>query len=59
MVLQAEKHQREKTDLAQSVEIKSVLEAQMESHREAHQKQLQELRREINEKQTRIDALTE
>ena len=45
--------------MAQSAELKTVLEQQMEHHREAHQKQLQELRREINEKQTRIDNLTE
>uniref|UniRef100_A0A8C5W8T3 Kinesin family member 5A n=1 Tax=Leptobrachium leishanense TaxID=445787 RepID=A0A8C5W8T3_9ANUR len=38
-------------------EVKKVLEMQMESHREAHHKQLARLRDEINEKQKIIDEL--
>lgn len=40
-------------------EPKRALEQQMESHREAHSKQLGCLRDEINEKQKIIDDLTE
>lgn len=50
---------REKDSLAKSAEMKNVLESQMEQHREAHQKVLQELRREIHEKQQRVDNITE
>ncbi|KAM7006042.1 kinesin heavy chain [Tautogolabrus adspersus] len=42
-----------------SCDIKRALEQQMESHREAHSKQLSRLRDEINEKQKIIDDLTD
>ncbi|XP_041639014.1 kinesin heavy chain [Cheilinus undulatus] len=42
-----------------SGDIKRALEQQMESHREAHSKQLGRLRDEINEKQKIIDDLTD
>ncbi|KAM9321236.1 kinesin heavy chain [Gastrophryne carolinensis] len=44
-------------DAAEAHEVKKVLEMQMESHREAHHKQLARLRDEINEKQKIIDEL--
>ncbi|XP_041438474.1 kinesin heavy chain isoform X3 [Xenopus laevis] len=44
-------------DVMDAHEVKKVLEMQMESHREAHHKQLARLRDEINEKQKIIDEL--
>ncbi|CAI9597954.1 unnamed protein product [Staurois parvus] len=44
-------------DEVEAHEVKKVLEMQMESHREAHHKQLARLRDEINEKQKIIDEL--
>ncbi|XP_066440520.1 kinesin heavy chain isoform X3 [Eleutherodactylus coqui] len=44
-------------DALEANEVKKVLEMQMESHREAHHKQLARLRDEINEKQKIIDEL--
>uniref|UniRef100_F7CS27 Kinesin-like protein n=1 Tax=Xenopus tropicalis TaxID=8364 RepID=F7CS27_XENTR len=44
-------------DAMEAYEVKKVLEMQMESHREAHHKQLARLRDEINEKQKIIDEL--
>ncbi|XP_040196838.1 kinesin heavy chain isoform X1 [Rana temporaria] len=44
-------------DVVEAHEVKKVLEMQMESHREAHHKQLARLRDEINEKQKIIDEL--
>ncbi|KAM3934048.1 kinesin heavy chain isoform 5-T5 [Leptodactylus fuscus] len=44
-------------DAMEASEVKKVLEMQMESHREAHHKQLARLRDEINEKQKIIDEL--
>ncbi|XP_063283596.1 kinesin heavy chain isoform X5 [Pelobates fuscus] len=44
-------------DAMDAHEVKKVLEMQMESHREAHHKQLARLRDEINEKQKIIDEL--
>ncbi|KAG8585596.1 hypothetical protein GDO81_005084 [Engystomops pustulosus] len=44
-------------DAMEACEVKKVLEMQMESHREAHHKQLARLRDEINEKQKIIDEL--
>ncbi|KAM8976681.1 kinesin heavy chain isoform 1-T1 [Pelodytes ibericus] len=44
-------------DTVDAHEVKKVLEMQMESHREAHHKQLARLRDEINEKQKIIDEL--
>ncbi|KAM4700867.1 kinesin heavy chain isoform 3-T3 [Discoglossus pictus] len=44
-------------DMVEAHEVKKVLEMQMESHREAHHKQLARLRDEINEKQKIIDEL--
>ncbi|KAM6945365.1 kinesin heavy chain-like [Aplochiton taeniatus] len=41
------------------VEIKKTIEEQMESHREAHQKQLARLRDEIDDKQKMLDELTD
>lgn len=39
--------------------LQKALEVQMESHREAHHRQLARLRDEINEKQKTIDELKE
>ena len=39
--------------------MRQALQKQMDGHREAHQKQLNELRNEITEKQSKIDQLTE
>ena len=39
--------------------MRQALQKQMDGHREAHQKQLNELRNEITEKQAKIDELTE
>ncbi|CAK6952678.1 kinesin heavy chain [Scomber scombrus] len=47
------------TSVQESCDIKRALEQQMESHREAHSKQLGRLRDEINEKQKIIDDLTD
>ncbi|XP_035518782.1 kinesin heavy chain [Morone saxatilis] len=47
------------TSVQDSYDIKRALEQQMESHREAHSKQLGRLRDEINEKQKIIDDLTD
>ncbi|XP_030276175.1 kinesin heavy chain isoform X1 [Sparus aurata] len=47
------------TSVQDSCVIKRALEQQMESHREAHSKQLGRLRDEINEKQKIIDDLTD
>ncbi|XP_038553740.1 kinesin heavy chain isoform X1 [Micropterus salmoides] len=47
------------TSVQDSSDIKRALELQMESHREAHSKQLGHLRDEINEKQKIIDDLTD
>ena len=41
------------------VVLQKALELQMESHREAHHRQLARLRDEINEKQKTIDELKE
>jgi kinesin family protein 5 len=55
-----EESKKQQTDSMQTAsEIKATLETQMESHREQHQKQLNELRAEIAEKQERIDQLTD
>ncbi|KAM3622331.1 uncharacterized protein V6R79_023291 [Siganus canaliculatus] len=51
-----EQHQTSGQD---SCDMKRALEQQMESHREAHSKQLGRLRDEINEKQKIIDDLTD
>ncbi|XP_028261718.1 kinesin heavy chain isoform X2 [Parambassis ranga] len=48
-----------RTSVQDSCDIKRALEKQMESHREAHSKQLGRLRDEINEKQKIIDDLTD
>jgi kinesin family protein 5 len=50
---------RKMDQIASAEQIKEALERQMESHREQHQRQLAELRREIAEKQTQIVELTE
>lgn len=46
-------------DTQDADEVKKALELQMESHREAHHRQLARLRDEINEKQKTIDELKE
>ncbi|XP_056257593.1 kinesin heavy chain [Seriola aureovittata] len=48
-----------RTSAQDCCDIKRALEQQMESHREAHSKQLGRLRDEINEKQKIIDNLTD
>lgn len=48
-----------RTSVQSACDIKRALEQQMESHREAHSKQLGRLRDEINEKQKIIDDLTD
>lgn len=51
---------QETSDLLQSqIEVKDALEKQMATHREHHQKQLNNLREEISDKQTLIDELKE
>uniref|UniRef100_A0A3Q1FKA3 Kinesin family member 5A n=1 Tax=Acanthochromis polyacanthus TaxID=80966 RepID=A0A3Q1FKA3_9TELE len=63
--LQAQEHMSQvtsgenRTSVQSSCDIKRALEQQMESHREAHSKQLGRLRDEINEKQKIIDDLTD
>ncbi|MEE6489189.1 hypothetical protein FKM82_015511 [Ascaphus truei] len=54
-----DKEQEHLTRLQDAEEMKKTLEQQMESHREAHQKQLSRLRDEIEEKQKIIDELKE
>ena len=56
---QLEESQKVKTDTVAANQMKEALEKQMESHREQHQKQLIELRKEISDKQARIDQMTE
>jgi kinesin family protein 5 len=51
--------EQESKQLAGAQEMKEALEKQMESHREAHHKQLVELREEINRKETEIAELKE
>lgn len=50
---------KKKDQIASAEQIKEALERQMESHREQHQRQLAELRREISDKQTVIVELNE
>lgn len=56
---QLEEREREKSLKEQSASLLEAMEKQMEGHREQHQRQLAELRKEITDKQTRIDELTE
>ena len=55
----AETNKEKSEKLASADEMREALQKQMEGHREAHQKQLNELRNEITEKQAKIDDLTE
>nr|XP_056717335.1 kinesin heavy chain [Euleptes europaea] len=52
-----DKEKEHLTLLQDAEEMKNTLEQQMESHREAHQKQLSRLRDEIEEKQKTIDEI--
>lgn len=52
-------HSAAKQDLQSSMEMKQALEAQMEVHREQHQKQISSLRDEIAAKQSHMDQLKE
>uniref|UniRef100_A0A8V0Y2L6 Kinesin-like protein n=1 Tax=Gallus gallus TaxID=9031 RepID=A0A8V0Y2L6_CHICK len=52
-----DKEKEHLTRLQDAEEMKKALEQQMESHREAHQKQLSRLRDEIEEKQKTIDEI--
>uniref|UniRef100_A0A8D0G3D8 Kinesin-like protein n=1 Tax=Sphenodon punctatus TaxID=8508 RepID=A0A8D0G3D8_SPHPU len=52
-----DKEKEHLTLLQDAEEMKNALEQQMESHREAHQKQLSRLRDEIEEKQKSIDEI--
>ena len=54
-----EEREKEKDQMQASHQMKEALEKQMDSIREQHQKQLSELRSEIDTKQARIDQLTE
>ncbi|NXQ94364.1 KIF5C protein, partial [Sagittarius serpentarius] len=54
-----DKEKEHLTRLQDAEEMKKALEQQMESHREAHQKQLSRLRDEIEEKQKIIDEIRE
>ncbi len=55
----AESHKEKSEKLASADEMRQALQQQMDGHRDAHQKQLSELRAEITEKQAQIDQLTE
>ena len=52
-------HHTAKQDLQSSMEMKQALEAQMEGHRDQHQKQISNLRDEIAAKQSHMDQLKE
>ncbi|ESO07777.1 hypothetical protein HELRODRAFT_76062, partial [Helobdella robusta] len=56
---QMEEREKVKDEIQATNQMKDALEKQMESHREQHQKQLNELRHEIADKQSKIDQLTE
>ena len=55
----AEREKAESDKAANASEMRDTLMQQMEQHREQHQRQLVELRREIGEKQARIEQLSE
>ncbi|KAA0715815.1 Kinesin heavy chain isoform 5A [Triplophysa tibetana] len=52
-----DKEKEHMTRMQDAVEMKKAFEQQMESHREAHQKQLSRLRDELEEKQRSLDVL--
>ncbi len=55
----AESKQKSSDSVASAEQIRAALEEQMVVHREQQQKQLQELRAEIDAKQAKVDDLTE
>ena len=56
---QLQEHEKAKDQVASATELHMALQSQMESHRENHQRQLSDLRKAIDEKQDKIDEMTE